>query len=218
MNTLLSYTITELFHEITSHLVTDEMPSEYMTWMSIQEEYQSYPFTLLWDLKQTEQSKKYHPEGSVWNHTLLVLDEAAKVREKSKYPESFMWAALLHDIGKPTTTRVRRGKVTSYDHDKEGEVLSNEFLQFFIEDDDFIQKVAGLVRYHMHILYVLKGLPYGDIQGLIARVDIEDMALLCRCDRLGRTGVNKSEVEEEYHRFIQTLRAKKLEVSKNIGI
>lgn len=195
-----------VFQDITMHLVTDEKPSAYITLLSEDGQYSGYPFELLWKLKETEQSMKYHPEGSVWNHTLLVLDEAAKVREKSKDVKAFMWAALLHDIGKPDTTRVRRGKITSYDHDKVGEKLCSEFLDYFTKDLEFIQKVTALVRYHMHILYVLKQLPYGDVAGLLRRVDISEIALLSLCDRLGRIGADKEAEETDYNEYLLRLK------------
>lgn len=65
---------------------------------------------MLHRLKGTEQSLLHHPEGDVWNHTLLVVDEAANVKNKSTDAAVFMWAALLHDIGKPDTT-TKPGKV-----------------------------------------------------------------------------------------------------------
>lgn len=116
-----------------------------------------------------------------------------------------MWAALLHDIGKPTTTRERKGKITSYDHDLEGERLSIEFLRVFSLEEDFIRSVASLVRYHMHMLYILKGLPHGDLKGLLRDVDIHEIALLCRCDRLGRTGADRLAEDEEYREFLRIL-------------
>ncbi len=194
-----------IFEEMTEHLLKDESPSEYITILSMNKEYDEYPFTMLWKLKKTEQSIKYHPEGSVWNHTMLVLEEAAKVRSQSNDPKAFMWAALLHDIGKPDTTRTRKGKITSYDHDKVGEKLSVDFLITLTEDEDFIRKVASLVRYHMHMLYVLKDLPYSDVTNLLHRVDIHEIALLCRSDRLGRTGVDTEAEEKEYHEFLSKL-------------
>ncbi len=190
-----------LFEEITEHLLSEEKPSEYFNRLSLEPEFDKYPLYLLKQLKTTEQSIKYHPEGSVWNHTMLVLDEAAKVRGQSKNAKVFMWAALLHDIGKPGTTRERKGKITSYDHDREGERLSAEFLQTFTDDEEFVRSVAYLVRYHMHMLYVLKKLPYGDIKGLIKFVDAREIALLCRCDRLGRTGADIEAEEDEYRLF-----------------
>ena len=62
-------------------------------------------------MKTTAQSPVHHPEGNVWNHTMLVVDEAAKRRAESKDPAALMWAALLH---KTTESRIRpaseRGK------------------------------------------------------------------------------------------------------------
>ncbi len=205
MTVIKEKTTKELFQEITDHLLGDHKPSEYINALSKDEAYNKHPFTLLWKLKDTEQSKKYHPEGSVWNHTMLVLDEAAKVREDSKDPMAFMWAALLHDIGKPQTTRIRKGRITSYDHDKAGERLSVDFLEYFIEEEVFVEKVSALVRYHMHMLYVLKKLPYSDIKGLLNRVDINDLTLLCLCDRMGRTGADIETEDAMYNEFRQLL-------------
>lgn len=201
MNPMEKKTSSELFAEITDHLLKDENPSEYVNRLSEEITFQEDPLLMLHKLKATEQSKKYHPEGNVWNHTMLVLDEAAKVRDQSKDASIFMWAALLHDIGKPGTTRVRKDKITSYDHDKEGEKLTRIFLSRFTKEKDFIDRVAALVRYHMHLLYVLKNLPYQDVQGLLQKVDMDDIALLCRCDRLGRTGADIQEEEKQVQEF-----------------
>ena len=195
-----------IFKDITTHLLNDEKPSSYMEELSQLSGLDEYPLSLLAKLKETEQSPKYHPEGNAWNHTMLVLDEAAKVREKSRNKEVFMWSALLHDIGKPSTTRNRKGKITSYDHDKEGEGLCIEFLQYLNCEQAFVDSVAAMVRYHMHMLYVLRKLPYADLKGLIKRVDIYELALLCLCDRLGRTDADSETEEKEYTSFLQALR------------
>lgn len=101
--------IEEMYKEITSHLLLDKRPSEYLDQASVTEIFHQYPFLLLEGMKNTEQSPKYHPEGNVWIHTMMVVDEAAKRRKYSKNPEVFMWAALLHDIGKPPTTKSHNG-------------------------------------------------------------------------------------------------------------
>lgn len=194
-----------LFDEITEHLLSDEKPSEYINRLSENEEYHYFPLILLWKLKDTEQSKKYHPEGSVFQHTMMVVDEAAKVRDQSSDARALMWAALLHDIGKPETTRTWKGRTTSYDHDKAGERRSIEFLNTLTEDRAFIEKVSALVRYHMHMLYVLKELPYSDVKNLLRNVDIHEIALLSRCDRFGRAGVDIESEEEQYQEYLNRL-------------
>ncbi|NLP34949.1 MAG: HDIG domain-containing protein [Clostridiales bacterium] len=201
-----------LFDSITEHLLMDEVPSQYLNQLSNEPVFKEYPFNLLLKLKQTEQSKKHHPEGNVWNHTMLVVDEAAKVREQCSDKKAFMWAALLHDIGKASTTRIRKGRITSYDHDKVGADLTEKFLQVFIKDDDFIDTVRALVRYHMHMLYILKKLPFADIKNLLKEVDINEMALLSLCDRLGRTGADIAEEEANYERYLKELELAKSKI------
>lgn len=198
----------ELFDQITVHLIEDNHPSEFINCISTQHIFKQFPFFMLDKLKSTEQSKQHHPEGNVWNHTMLVVDEAAKVREQSKDNKVFMWAALLHDIGKPDTTRIRKGKITSYDHDAVGTKLCINFLSAITDDKQFITDVSILVKYHMHILYILKGLPYGDIKGLLQEADIYDIALLSRCDRFGRTGVDKEEEIKQYKNYLRILESK----------
>ncbi len=195
----------ELFNTITEHLMFNEKPSDYLNQLFDSEGFKQWPFTMLRRLKDTEQSKIHHPEGNVWNHTMLVLDEAAAVRENSSDPKAFMWAVLLHDIGKPDTTRIKGEKITAYNHDKVGADLSKEFLESVTSEQDFIVKVCLLVKYHMHMLYILKNLPFSDKEGLISSVDINDIALLGYCDRLGRKAVNRNEVMQEYRRFYSML-------------
>jgi len=186
--------VIKLFLSIEEHLLTDEKPSVYLNEVCNMEEFSKQPFVMLKRLKNVEQSPKHHAEGNVWNHTMMVVDEAAKVRNKSTNPGVFMWASLLHDIGKAVTTRVRKGRITAYGHDTAGEKLAREFLSWYTDDEDFINEVAMLVRYHMHILYVLKDLPYKDMEGLKKNTNVSDIALLGFCDRLGRKG---SDVETE---------------------
>lgn len=189
------------YEEINQHLMEDRVPSVYINRISMEAAFNEHPLNMLLKLKSTEQSAKYHPEGSVWNHTMLVVDEAALVREESRDAKVFMWAALLHDIGKPSTTKKRKGKITSYDHDTVGAKLVKKFLEAFTNDEEFITKVEGLVKYHMHMLYVLKNLPYGDPQMMLKEVDPYEIALLWRCDRLGREGVDRQAEEENYKQF-----------------
>jgi putative nucleotidyltransferase with HDIG domain len=192
----------ELYLSIDKHLTTDEKPSVFLNGIYDEPEFGQYPFAMLRKLRTTEQSPEHHPEGNVWNHTMLVVDEAAKVRGKSKNPRVFMWAALLHDIGKPSTFRMKKGRITAYGHDKAGETLAEEFLAHFAEDDSYIREVTKLVRYHMHMLYVVKDLPFADVQGMKKNTDIKELALLGLCDRMGRTNADRQQEEAIIRQFL----------------
>ena len=52
----------------------------------------------------------YHAEGDVWNHTMMVLDEAAKLRHRADNPYWFMLSALVHDFGKAVATAEKDGR------------------------------------------------------------------------------------------------------------
>lgn len=195
-------TAAQLFTQIEEHLLNDEMPSLALTTMYEASEFDAYPFSMLKKLQATEQSPIHHPEGNVWNHTLLVVDEAAKRKQESCDQRAFMWAALLHDIGKPATTRYRKGRITAYDHDKVGAELSRDFLSAVTDDKRFIEKVAHLVKYHMQLLYVVNDLPFKDIDSMKRDCNIREIALLCLCDRLGRDGAHRETEEAQVKIFV----------------
>lgn len=186
------------YEEFNNHLINDIKPSEYFNEMINKELLnQVYPFTLLWDLVHVEQSPVHHSEGNVWIHTMLVLDNAASNRYSSKEPRVFMWSALLHDLGKATTTKIRKGKITSYDHDIQGEKLAQKFLESFTADSIFINKVCKMVRWHMQTLFVVKELPFANIKVMLSQVNLEEIALLSLCDRLGRGDMTDQKIKEE---------------------
>jgi uncharacterized domain HDIG len=193
----------DIFSEIEYHLLHDEKPSDYLNRVSDGPIFREYPLTMLDRLKETEQSPKYHPEGSVWNHTMLVLDEAARCREKSSSARAFMWAALLHDIGKPDTTQNRKGRITSYNHDRIGAELCVKFLREFGCKDQFIRDISALVRWHMQLLFVTKSLAFANVEAMKAQTDIEDVALLGFCDRMGRLGADREEQKKNIALFLK---------------
>lgn len=199
----------DLFEEIAYHLMEDEKPSDYLT--NLQDNHifmNENPFTMLSDLKGVGQTPIHHPEGSVWNHTLLVVDQAAMRKGMSENPQVFMWVALLHDIGKKDTTRVRKGKITSYDHDKVGAKQVVDFLKEFSDDKAFVNQVAHMVRWHMQILFVVNNAQFADISEMKKQVSVKEIALFGLCDRLGRGKVNEKEEKENVRIFLEKCQKK----------
>lgn len=168
---------------------------------------------MLKKLETTPQSPTHHPEGCVWNHVCLVVDEAAQVRHLSHNPLVFMWATLLHDLGKSETTRTRKGRIVSYDHDTVGMDMAIKFLEELTDDQEFISQVSKLVKYHMHPLYVNKKLPFGDVQGMKAETDMHEIALLGYCDRMGRLGSKAEEEKANIQEFLHNCGIKNVSLS-----
>ena len=144
---------------------------------------------LLFKLIACEQSPQHHPEGDVWEHTLLVVDQAARLKARSSNPEALMWAALLHDIGKPGTTQVTGDKITTYGHDVLGEKLVRTFLQELTHNLTLINAVAVLTREHMHPILLYKDRQHVTdkaIRKLVDRVKLKELLLMAEADFMGR--------------------------------
>lgn len=202
--------------ELNNHILLDEKPSIFLNSVLNTKIFKEYPFNMLGKLKETEQSPIHHPEGNVWNHTMLVVDQAAEQKNKSKDKKVFMWAALLHDIGKAETTKNKNGKITAYNHESVGADLCVKFLKEFTPDDIFIKKVKGLVRWHMQILHVVKDMPFADIKSMEEETDINEVALLGFCDRMGRTNVDTEKEMLNIKIFLE--KCNKFDYNKNISL
>ena len=184
----------EIFLDIEKHLLNDDKPSIYLDELVKEGALDNYPFSMIKDLQSVDQNPKFHPEGNVFIHTMMVVDEGAKNREKSNNKRAFMWALLLHDIGKKPTTKVRKGRLTSYDHDIVGADMTSEFLTYFNEEESFVVEVTALVRWHMQSLFVTKNLKYQNISGMLDEVNINEIALVSLSDRLGRGNLDSTEI------------------------
>jgi putative nucleotidyltransferase with HDIG domain len=187
----------EIFNEVNEILLKSMKPSEDIKRLIKEGKFDEKPFSDIKNLGLIDQNPKFHPEGSVLNHILLVVDMASEVKELSKNQKVFMWSALLHDIGKLTTTKIRKGRITSYNHDVEGEKIGLNFLKCLTDDQKFNEKVSKLIRWHMQPLFFDKNLPFFEPQNMLNDVEYKEVALLSFCDRLGRGKLNEQAMEKE---------------------
>ncbi|MGV8876130.1 MAG: CCA tRNA nucleotidyltransferase [Rhodoglobus sp.] len=98
----------------------------------------------------------------VYEHSLTVLRQAIDL-EKSR-PEMLgpdlvlRLAALLHDIGKPSTRKIERGGVvTFHHHDVVGAKLATKRLRALRFDKETISSVARLVELHLRFFGYTEG-------------------------------------------------------------
>lgn len=96
-----------------------------------------------------EQNPVYHSEGDVWTHTMMVLDEAAKLRDRAANPYWFMLSALTHDVGKAACTEEKDGVFHAYQHEIKGLPLAETFLRRITSETKLINYVLNLTEYHM---------------------------------------------------------------------
>ena len=191
----------EIFLKINEILLTSSKPSKELENLINEGYFDKEPFNKIKKLNDIEQSQKYHHEGSVLKHVFLVVDLASEYKKYSNDEKVFMWGALLHDIGKLTTTKIRKNRITSYNHDTEGKDIAIEILDSLTDDEDFKQKVSKLVRWHMQPLFYDKNLPFFQPQDMINDVEYKEIALLSLCDRLGRGNLDEDKIKSEKERI-----------------
>lgn len=135
-----------------------------------------------------QQNPVYHPEGDVYNHTMLVLDRAAELRDKAKNPQALMMSALCHDFGKPGTTELIDGKIRSLGHEELGAEVARKFLHRLTSENELIKYTANMVLLHMrpNALYYMNSGPKAYMRMFNSSVCPEDLLLLARADRLGQ--------------------------------
>ncbi len=137
-----------VFDEMKKALLKSPNPSRFF-WELRRLHQLSFWFPELEALMGERQNPAFHPEGDVWNHTMLILDKAAAYRDKVSDPFIFMLAALVHDFGKSVSSQEINGVIHSYDHEKTGVPISESFLCRFTSEKKIIATVKNLVLYHM---------------------------------------------------------------------
>lgn len=95
------------------------------------------------------QNPKYHAEGDVWTHTMMVLDEAAKLRHRVENPYAFMLSALVHDFGKALCTEEINGVLHAYDHEKAGLGSAEAFIKRLTSEGKLLKYAQNMTLLHM---------------------------------------------------------------------
>lgn len=99
-------------------------------------------------MQGVEQPPEYHPEGDVFQHTMIMLNQM----QTEDY--RLAWAVLLHDVGKPPTAQFKEGRWRFECHAKvgaEAALAILERLKFSCDDRDAI---AFMVGNHMRFIDV----------------------------------------------------------------
>jgi tRNA nucleotidyltransferase (CCA-adding enzyme) len=144
-----------------------------------------------------EQEPEWHPEGDVWVHTLMVIDEARqRIGDLDRADQlTLMLGAVTHDFGKPSTTAAIDGRIRSLNHEEEGVAPAAAFLDRLnihsIDGKDVRRQVLGLVAHHLKpgMLYKVRNeLTDGAFRRLSQKANLELLARIAKSDCLGRTG------------------------------
>ncbi|MCL2689293.1 MAG: CCA tRNA nucleotidyltransferase [Chitinispirillia bacterium] len=128
-----------------------------------------------------EQPPQFHPEGDVFIHTVKTL---------SFLPENpsplLAWAALLHDIGKPSVMTVS-DRIRFNNHHRSGAIMSEAILKRLKAPNALIDAVCSMVDNHMNFMNVGK-MRLSTLKKFLSRPTIRDELELHRADCLASHG------------------------------
>lgn len=144
-----------------------------------------------------EQDPEYHPEGDVFTHTAMAAEQSRKLTDD----ETVLWATLLHDAGKPGTTKFEDGRIRSRGHEEAGIEPARFFLDRLKAPTALTDRVAVLVAHHLspaHFVPDAAHRPKREDAGpaayrRLARklgnagTDLKTLYLVSKADHLGRT-------------------------------
>src|SRR5438270_5101291 len=100
-------------------------------------------------MKGVRQPPQFHPEGDVWVHTLMLLEQLP-----AKVSGTLALGALLHDVGKPPTFRVAPDRIRFDNHAEVGARMTEEICRRLRFSNDDSENVTGLVANHMRFAEV----------------------------------------------------------------
>ena len=164
---------------------------------------------LLAQMAATPQNPRYHAEGSVLDHTALVLSKFEAYAAAHPFVADdhavYYWAAILHDIGKVKVTHMEGERWRSPGHERAGVPMAWDILLRMPEISAAQRyRILDLVRWHGYALNAARtGLPFGRLTLLGTRTDLRQLARFTQFDLDGRICEDRPWVDEVTQKFLQ---------------
>ncbi len=138
-----------VFEELKKALLLAEKPSVFFEVLRNMEQLSCW-FPEVEALIDIPQNSKYHLEGDVYTHTMMVLDEAAKLRSQAQEPLMLMLSALVHDFGKVPALQIdKEGYAHAFDHENLGIPLVEAFCKRLSSEKHLESYLVNMTRLHM---------------------------------------------------------------------
>lgn len=176
-----------VFGEVAKALTKASRPSAFFVWLARMEQLEGW-FPEVAALRGVMQEPMYHPEGDVLTHTMQVIDYAARLCGRAEHPLWLMLAALCHDFGKVSATRVIDGRIRALGHERLGLPLAERFLARMTQEAALRRYVLNMVELHMRpnaLVYMKSG--RNAFMKLFDEALVPgDLLLLAKADHMGR--------------------------------
>jgi poly(A) polymerase len=133
-------------------------------------------------MKGVEQPPEFHPEGDVFVHTLLLLENLPQ-----PCSATLAWGALLHDVGKPATFRVAPDRIRFDNHVDVGVKIAEEICERLRFSNHDAAQVLALVDNHMRFGHVTR-MKESTLKKFLRLPGFEEHLALHRADSLASHG------------------------------
>lgn len=153
---------------------------------------------------------KWHPEIDTGIHTLMVLEQAARLSEES----TVRFAALLHDVGKGTTPPAEWP--SHHGHEERGVALVKQLCKRYKVPQNHQELAIIVTHYHGHCHRALELTPntllklLKDTDAFRRPARFEQFLLACEADARGRTGFENANYPQRP--FLQKIYAAAIQV------
>ncbi len=127
-------------------------------------------------MKGVEQPPEFHPEGDVFEHTLMMLDMA------SAPSATLAMAILLHDVGKPLT-QTFEDRIRFNNHDKVGARETEKICRRLRMSNEDTKRIAWIVENHMRV-DAIPSMRENRRKRFVREDDFQDLLEVCRLDCL----------------------------------
>ena len=129
-------------------------------------------------MRGVEQSPDYHPEGDVFRHTLLAIEQLP-----AGASETLALGLLLHDVGKPVTASRRGDRITFYGHATAGADMAVAICQRLRRSRATWERVAYLVSNHLRLVDAPE-MRLSTLKRLLRHEGFDELLALARMDAL----------------------------------
>jgi len=162
-------------------------------------------------LRQTQQNPRYHAEGNVLVHTEMVLSAYQQYSSEFELSESdhevLYWAAVLHDIGKPSVTEWKEYRWSAHGHERAGVPIARDIL---LQKPEISvsqrQRILDLVKYHaIPLQWGIRKKPVEAYKRLATRTDLRLLGIFAYFDIRGRLCERKEEILALLKHFNETV-------------
>ena len=103
-------------------------------------------------LVSVPQNELYHKEGSVYNHTMIALDNIVSYVKTNHFNSditNIALATICHDFGKIVATETINGVTHSYGHENYSAEIAKTFISRLTNDKSIINYVTKMASMHM---------------------------------------------------------------------